>query len=272
MRAYISILRPSNAVMSAIAVYIGAVVAGSLFMPAKEVLLAMLVVLIISGAGMVVNDIFDVQIDKVNKPKRPIPSGKISKFKAWFYAVALFAIGNFISFYFLSNMAFYVSIAASVLLIAYASFAKKVVMVGHIMISLLVAITFLYGGIIVGDITRLLPIASLAFLANMGREIYKTIDDVMGDKSGNVRTLAVRFGTLRTKMTANVFIIAAVICSFLPYLSHTFGTVYLFFVVVADIVFLSCVMAPTKYSSKLAKIAMMIALVAFLVGAYYARV
>ncbi len=271
MPAYFTILRPANAVMSAIAVYVGAVVTGATFVPQMPTLIGMLVVFLISGGGMVVNDIKDAEIDKINKPKRPIPSGKISKKAAGIYAVLLFVVGNFLALYYLNELALYVSVFASLLLIAYAVLLKRVIMAGHISVSLLVALTFIYGGVIVGDYSKLFVLAGLAFLANMGREIYKTIDDVMGDKSQNVRTLALKYGVLKTKIIAHIFIIAAVVISFVPYFTGVFNEIYLFFVVISDIVFVMAVVMPVKHSSKLTKIAMMVALVAFLSGAYAVR-
>jgi geranylgeranylglycerol-phosphate geranylgeranyltransferase len=271
MDPYISVMRPVNGIMSAVAVYIGSVIAGSPVRPPLEIMLGMLIVFLICSGGMIVNDIKDVVSDKVNKPKRPLASGKISKFTAGTYAVILFLAGNGIAFYFLPGVPFAVALLATAILILYAAFMKRVIMAGHLLISALVALTFIYGGVITGNADKVYILASLAFLSNIGREVYKTIDDALGDKKQNVSTLATKLGVFRTKMVASFFIILAVIISFVPYFSGTFDEVYLFFVVIADAIFLAAVAAPSRYSSKLTKIAMVVALVAFLAGAYTLR-
>jgi len=272
MPAYLSIIRPVNGIMSALAVYIASIVSGASVIPQNIVLFGMLAVFLVSGGGMVINDLVDAEIDKINKPKRPIPSGKISKHAALIYAAVLFVIGNFIAFYFISENAFYVAVLATFLLCLYAAKMKKVIMAGHIVISLLVGLTFIYGGVIVGNYQPLIPLAVLAFLSNMGREVYKTIDDVLGDKQQNIVTMPIKYGVPKAKAVAGIFIALAVAFSFVPYYLSIFKEVYLFFVVIADIVFIATIIAPTKLASKLTKLAMLIALIAFLAGAYSLRI
>ena len=264
--AYFTIIRPLNGIMAAIAVYIGSLIAGSSFVPSIPVMLGMLVVFLISSGGMVINDIVDAAADAINRPKRPISSGAMSKKMAGFYSAVLFFIGIVIA-YKITEQAFYVALLATVLLIWYSAKLKSVAVVGNLIVSALVGITFIYGGIIVGNYAALIPLSLLAFLSNMGREIYKTIDDALGDKSTNVRTVAIIFGVPRARMIGSVFIIAAVILSFVPYFLQLLNETYLFVVLIADIVFLAAALGPLKYSSKFAKVAMFIALVAFFVGA-----
>ena len=168
LNPYISILRPLNGIMSMVAVYIGALIAGAMIIPTLPIVFGMAVVFLISGAGMIINDIFDIEIDKVNKPKRPLPSGRMKKKTAWIYAALLFIIGNAIAFYIGINP-FIVSVFASIILIAYAAKLKKVLLIGHLGVSLMVALTFIFGGVITGNIFPSLSLAILAFLANVGR-------------------------------------------------------------------------------------------------------
>ena len=72
MNPYIEILRPVNAVMAVITVILMALIAGRFDV---DVLLACVVVFTATGAGNVINDYFDHEIDRVNRPSRPIPSG-----------------------------------------------------------------------------------------------------------------------------------------------------------------------------------------------------
>lgn len=264
--AYVQLIRPLNCLMAAFAVYIGMIVAGLGIYLSLVSAYALLAVFLICGAGMAVNDYFDSGIDKINKPKRPIPSGKISGKSALAFSVLLFAAGTALS-YLISKYAFIIALSASLLLILYAWKLKKAMIAGHVAVSLLVAMTFVFGAMINMNYGGTIMLAGLAFLSNMGREIFKSINDIMGDKKMNVRTLAVKFGIIRAKLFATLFIILAVVFSFVPFILGIFGTVYLFFVVIADAVFLFAVALPLKLAEKLCKLAMFIALLAFLAGA-----
>lgn len=266
MNPYIKLMRPLNGIMSVIAVWIGALIAGAPFVPDNSIILGMAAVFLISGGGMAINDFFDVEIDKLNRPNRPLASGKISKRAALSYSGILFIIGNAAA-YMIGFDAFITAVIVSCLLIAYAAYLKKTILIGNLIISGLVALTFVFGGIIIGDYVPVLPLALLAFLSNTAREIYKTIDDALGDRKYNVNSLAIRLGVVKTRIIGNIFLIAAVAFSFVPYLLGLLGIMYLFFVLLADIIFLSAIIAPVKYGSKLIKIAMLVALIAFLVGA-----
>ncbi len=263
--AYLTILRPLNSLMSVLSVYIASVIAGLGFYPGTPVLYALVSVFLISAGGMVINDYFDVEIDRVNKPSRPIPSGKISKTTALGYSYVLFGAGVYLS-YLINAFAFSVAVLASALLILYAWKLKRVTMLGHLVISALVALTFIYGGLVNMNFIPALPLALLAFLSNTGREIYKSIEDVMGDKQAGVQSVAIKYGVTRAKAVASIFLLFAIILSFVPFFLGIFGEVYLFFVAIADILFLAAVVGPARLSSKMCKIAMLVALIAFLAG------
>ena len=96
MNAYLEIIRPGNAIMAVIAVLLIAIISGIFTI---KILLACIVVFIITGAGNSINDYFDYKIDAINKPERPIPSGRISLNKAGFYSLVLAFDWNNFSFY-----------------------------------------------------------------------------------------------------------------------------------------------------------------------------
>ncbi len=267
MLSYLKIIRPLNGIMSALAVYIATLIAGATLYPSMQVIYGMIVVFLVSCGGMVINDRFDVVADRLNKPHRPLPSGKIRTKIAVLYSVILFAAGIFLS-YFINTYCFYIAIAASLLLVLYSWKLKKIIMVGHLSISLLVALTFIFGGLILNIFgLKILLLALLAFISNIGREIFKTVEDVMGDKHSEVTTIPIKYGVLKAKMIASVFIMAAVILSFLPFFLAIFGVVYLFFIVITDIMFIIAIVVPKNLNATVCKFAMLFALLSFLAGA-----
>ena len=268
---YLKIIRPFNGIAAAAAVWIGSLIAGGLLTPSLALILGMISVFLISGGGAVVNDFFDVEIDKLNRPNRQIASGKISRRIALVYSGILFVIGCTAA-YFINFDTLIVGVLASALLIAYAAQLKKTILVGNIVISGLIALTFIFGGLILGNYTALLPLALFIFLSNTGRELYKAIDDAIGDHKYNVNSLAIKLGVVNARIIANIFLVVAVIFSFIPYFLKILGPVYMFFAVLGDIIFLSAAVAPVKYGSRLRKIAMLIAIAAFFIGAYSMRI
>mgnify|MGYP001579346132 CR=1 FL=1 len=264
MIEYLKLVRPANGIMTAIAVYIGAVVAGGSL--TTSVILGMVSAFLISAGGMAINDYHDVEADKVNKKKkRPVAKGAIKKEYALIAAVVLSLIG-LAAAYFISTVAFYIALFAAIVLFAYSMALKKIVLVGNIAVSFLVALSFVYGALIVGSPSAVTFLALLAFLANMGREIYKDIEDVLGDQKIGRKTLALHIGVLKAKYVASIFTLAAVALSFVPFFL-TLDYVYLFFVVIADIIFIAAILSPLALRAKLSKVAMAVALVAFYAAA-----
>ncbi len=265
MLSFIEILRPANCFMAAVAVYIGALVAGSGYVPGALLLYAMASALLICGAGMVINDFFDTAIDRVNVPERPIPSGRMKRNVALVYSVMLFAAGVALG-YMINIYTTAIALFASSILVFYAWKLKKLPVLGNLFVSMLVALTFIYGGFVHGNYVPTLILAPLAFLANTGREVYKEITDVLGDRQHGAETVAVKYGVIKAKMVAAICVIFAIILSFLPFFLNMFGFVYLFFVVVADMMFMAAIIVPTKLAPKVCKFAMLVALLAFLAG------
>lgn len=265
MLDYARLIRPANCVMAALAVYIGSIVAGANFYPEKDIMYGMLSVFFICGAGMIANDYFDISIDKINKPKRPLASGSVSKHFAILYAIILFFAGNFLAFV-TGMQAFYIAIAASILLLAYAARLKKTLLIGNFTVSFLVGLTFVYGGVIAQNYLPAAILGLLALLSNLGREIFKSVDDMDGDMKYNVKSLPLRIGAKSSRIAASCFIFFAVMLSFIPFVAGIFGASYLLSVFIADAFFMA-ILFRKGGQAKLCKVAMLLALIAFLIGA-----
>ena len=95
MNPYIEILRPGNALMGAISIVLVALIDKTFTLP---VLLAKIAVFFETAAGNVINDYFDYNIDLINKPERPIPSGRISLKNGRNYGYLLFLAGTICGF------------------------------------------------------------------------------------------------------------------------------------------------------------------------------
>jgi geranylgeranylglycerol-phosphate geranylgeranyltransferase len=192
----------------------------------------------LTAASMAINDYYDREIDAVNEPNRPIPSGLIKPEEALVLASVLTAIGVIAAF--LTNttnaLCFITAIISWIISVAYATVGKRTGLLGNFLVSTCVAIPFIYGSLAVNTLeSNVLIFASMAFLSNTGREVTKGIADVQGDKLRNIKTLAVRYGEKAAAVTAALFYLAAVLLSPLPLLLNLVSVWFIPPVTITDI-------------------------------------
>ena len=198
-----------------------------------QFLLLVLVTLCIAAAGNVINDIYDIETDLVNKPSKVIIGKQISEKSALNLFIVLNVLGVGLGFYLANEIgkngfaAVFVIISA--LLYIYASHLKQTLLIGNIVISALVAMSLIIVGLfdLLPAITPqnqqtqltvfkiLLNYALFAFIINLLREMVKDIEDIDGDYKAEMKTLPIVIG--RERAAKVVFI-----CSLFP----LFGVIY----------------------------------------------
>ncbi len=268
-KAFWKILRPIDCFMAVVAVFAGFIVSSGLIFVSEifflQLFFGFISVFVICGAGIVLNDFFDAEIDKINSPNRPIPSGKISKKTALIYSVVLFAIGLLLSF-FINFYVFVLAVLNIVLEVLYAWKFKKSFFIGNLVDSWFPSTSFVFGALIFGKLETVLWLTMLAFLANLGREIYGDLEDVEGDLKSNAKTMPLVLGETKSLFFARLFTIGAVLLSFVPFVLGLFNSMYLIVVFLADLLFVySLTLEPSK-NQAVTKGAMVIAMLAFIVG------
>jgi geranylgeranylglycerol-phosphate geranylgeranyltransferase len=92
--------------------------------------------------------------------------------------------------------------------------------------------------------------ASMAFLSNTGREISKGIVDIEGDRSYNIRTLAVSFGGKPAALAAAGFFISAVCLSPIHLIYNLVSIWFVPFVLVTDVGLVWCSFSLLRNSSR----------------------
>jgi geranylgeranylglycerol-phosphate geranylgeranyltransferase len=225
--------------MIGLAVIIGEAIAIAPKLPGiQAVVFGFLTASLMMAGTMVANDVYDVEIDRVNSPERPLPSGIVKSREATVLAIALSAAAIGFST-FLGLWTFLTALLALALMVYYNTRGKKTGLIGNAVVSFNVALPFFYGGLAVNSIRPLLFIFSVvAFLANFGREVAKGITDVKGDSVRHVGTLAVVRGTKAAAFASAGLFVAAVLLSFLPPLLEKISWLYFPPVIAADIGFL----------------------------------
>lgn len=271
-------MRPANSVMMAFAVMVGEVITLRGELRPIPTLLGVVTAFTLTASSMVINDYFDREVDRVNEPQRPLPSGAITPTGALLCAAVLGVLGLFSAYLTTPPTLLALSVAtfAYGLAVFYNAEGKRWGLAGNLMVSGVVAVPFLYGSFIVGVVPGelLLLFASLAFLSNTGREIIKGISDVEGDKLRGVKTLALTLGGRGASLTASAFYLGAVAASLIPFFRGGVSLFYFPLVGVADLGFLyssvSIMKTPTRENTKRVKklslIWMFSGLLAFLLG------
>lgn len=246
MNPYIEILRPGNAIMAVIAILLMAIISGKFTL---EALIAAVVVFLVTGAGNSINDYFDYKIDSVNKPERPIPSGRISLENALIYSITLFALGTIIAFI-INILLGIIAFLSSLLMIYYARDLKTKCLIGNITISFLTGLCFVFGGIAVDQIMVSVYLGFYAFLMTMAREIVKDMEDMVGDEKEGASTLPILYGKRKSSFIASFFMIVASLSSPILYFMGIFSIFYLIILIIAIIIFLSGAISILKDQSR----------------------
>jgi len=264
LSGYIRLIRPINCLMGVMGAVIAIFVSGS--GPAGNYILSAIVIILAMGGGNALNDYLDVDTDRIVHPDRPLPLGEIEGHRALAFSGALFFTS--IMFSFLLSPKVFIVVAINVsLLVLYEIRLKRSGIPGNVVISYLVGSVFLFGGAVVGSMSRILPLFFLGFLSNFGREIAKGIEDLEGDK-GKRRTLAI-VNLPMARIVSFFSVIMAVMLSPIPHFYGGFSLFYIYIILMADAIFLYSLYLLIKNlkSSRAMRIAMMIALLAFVGGA-----
>jgi len=238
---FIQLTRPINCAVMGVAVLVGMIVAAQTFLlDGKTALLGFITGFTFLAAANAVNDYYDRNIDAVNEPSRPIPSGVIQPKEALSYVFILSATGFFTAF--LTNVqSLTIASVAWFLSMYYAMMGKRTGVFGNLIVSVCVALPFIYGGFAVESGLSLILVlfAAMAFFSTIGREITKGIVDVEGDKLQSVKTVVVLYGSRTAAVTAAFFYIIAVVLSLFPWVLGKVSVWYLPLVILADVGFIS---------------------------------
>ena len=220
------IMRPINCVMGSLTVIIG-ILNTRTGIPINILLINLVLGIItyyfIAGSGMIINDIYDIEIDKINRPDRPIPSGAVSLKQAKLLFILTFGIGVMISIihyliFDLSGLNVILAVFFGLIGWLYAAWGKKQGFIGNIIVGISFSIGLIYGAVLN---TLIIPayiyyFFLTAFFLLLSREIVKGCEDIEGDKEEGVKTLAIKLGTKKAIRFSLLFEVLAIIFFILP--------------------------------------------------------
>ena len=270
LSGFVKLLRPINCVMMGFAVFVGAFLVSSQFLLSSwlSLVFGFFTGFLLCGAAMTINDYYDRQIDAVNEPTRPIPSGLIKVNEALAF-VAVLTVAGLVLAFFTSIWCLLIAAAAWVITVSYVTAGKRTGLLGNFLVSTCVAIPFIYGSVAVSGALHLNVIlfALMAFLSNTGREITKGIVDTKGDRAEGIKTMAVRFDEKKAAVAAVLFYVSAVALTPVTWFLGLVHFWFIPFVLVTDVGLVVCsVLLMQNYSRERARKIKNIVLLLFLFG------
>jgi geranylgeranylglycerol-phosphate geranylgeranyltransferase len=227
--SYIKLTRPQNNFIAALSVFVGASVSGDIESWWK-VFFACLSAFFISAGGNSINDYFDIKIDRINKPYRPLPKGEITPSSALKLSILFFLVGTFLSIW-IKPLSPWIALLVCGLLVVYSWNLKKTLLWGNLTVSLVSALAFIYGGIATNDFSLSLIPAAFALLFHLGREILKDVEDLKGDSSWGASTMPIKLGVDFSLYMCTLVFSFLIFLTLFPYFFNVFSLVYLLVVI-----------------------------------------
>lgn len=190
--SYLEILRPHNMLAAAFAVFAGYHAAGGRGLEGIAWLAGLCA--LATGGGNIANDAFDADIDRVNKPRRPIPSGRMSIRAAFVWYGVVGGTATALAFLELPRVLAVLVLAWQISLFVYARWLKRVWPAGNVAVATISASALWGGALAAGDVRAAMVPMAIAFVFVWCRELVKGAEDIDGDRAAGARTLAVVSG------------------------------------------------------------------------------
>ena len=235
----IEITRPINCLMGALSIVIG-LLNTRLNVPFDKltinIILGVVTYIFIAASGNTINDIYDIEIDKINRLERPIPRGSISLKQAKGLFFLFLSIGIILSY--LNTLIFSLTLINLALAFffgfmawVYAKWGKKSGFLGNIIVGVSFSIGLVYGAYLNSSIIPpyIFYFFITAFSLLVAREIIKGCEDIEGDKNQGVKTLAIKIGIKSSRNISVIFALLAVVFFILPVFTNILN-IFLFII------------------------------------------
>ena len=199
--SHLETMRPYTLLWCGLVSLVGASLRYGDIPPLKTSLLVFFIPILGWIAGLYLADYYDKGLDAIQKPHRPIPSGRISPREALIVGASYALIGLGLTFLLpLMNIA--LVFIAGILVLSYAKFTKAKGLLGNFNRGAMTVITYLFGVVSI-DSNTTIPIAiwllsAVFFFHDTNSNIIGAIRDVHGDKIGGYATTPVKYGIRRT--------------------------------------------------------------------------
>jgi geranylgeranylglycerol-phosphate geranylgeranyltransferase len=204
--------RPIHSLFGMLGIFLGAFTVLGGFVILQDTVIAALALGFFISSIFIYNDIKDIEVDKINKPKRALPDGTITMMKARIIFIFMLILSILLSTQ-VNYEFFFLMLGCGVLSIGYSM--RKKDWFSNVITAFLFSMLIILGGISVGGLNGLaIFFSGHIFIYILARELVKDIEDIKGDKKHKARTIPLKYGEKTAWRLIRIYSIAAIILSF----------------------------------------------------------
>lgn len=240
--AHLETIRPYTVIWCGLVSLAGSCIIFEKFPPLNISILVFIIPMMGWTAGLYLSDFLDRELDAIEKPHRPIPSGRIKPKEALFVG-ALFAFSGGILSIFLSLNNFLLVFVVAILVFGYSKFSKSQGIFGNINRGLVTVIAFIFGVLSKDQNIFSIPIfiwllAFVFIFHDTNSNLIGAIRDIQGDRRGNYKTIPVKYGIRKSVILSLLLTIVWLsLVLFLPYY-YNFLKQDFYYIMIIDIIIL----------------------------------
>lgn len=209
--------------------------------PIQQVVLGFLTLFFISGSANISNDYFDREVDKINLPSRPLPSGRITIRELW-VLFSLFTILGFVTASLLGLEVLILGFLLWGIAFFYNMKFKECGFFGNLIVAFCLGMIFILAGILAGTINGvILTFAGLAFFFDLGEEVASDAMDVKGDEIRSSKSIAKRWGKDKAMVVSGLMFVIFFLLTLIPFLMGWLWYDYLILALIMDLWMIICV-------------------------------
>lgn len=240
--AHVETMRPYTVIWCGLVSLAGACLSWQSMPPLHIAILTFIVPIMGWIAGLYLSDFLDRDLDKIEKPHRPIPSGRIKPYEALVVGGIFAIIGTIFSWY-LGLRTFILVFVVALLVLTYTSLAKSRGLLGHINRGVVTVAAYLYGVFSSTIPLDVIPLyiwflAPLFLLHDANSNLVGAIRDMEGDKKGGYQTIPVKYGLKKSIVLSSFLTLLWFPLALIIPLAYSFVTEFYYYFLLIDVLIL----------------------------------
>ncbi len=269
------ISRPINFLITFASIIVAGIICSGKDYAYINILLAGISGALVASAGNIINDFYDIDVDKINRPDRVLPREFLSLKEAvricFFFNSAAVIISIYINIY-----AVTIVLLSILIIFLYSYKLKNIPFLGNFVVAFFTGLAFIYGGIAVSNWTYAIIPAIFAFFINLIREILKDMEDAEGDRISDIQTFPLKYGFTASINLIYWLTVVLIILTTFPFFLKIYKIEYFIIIMTTVNLLLVYFLREVKKDqtkknlskmSKLLKLSMLLGLIAIYLGA-----